>query len=520
MARTWTARAALLAGVAALLLSPPHLPAQRPTTAAPLRGFDRYVAQALKDWGVPGVAVAVVKDDSVVFVRGFGVRRLGDSAAVTARTLFAIGSCTKAFTAAALALLADSGKLSWDDPATKYLKGFELYDPYASRELTVRDLLSHRSGLARGDALWYATPYDREEVLRRVRHLKPSWSFRSTYGYQNIMFLAAGQLVPAVTGETWDEFVRRRIFAPLGMRASVTSMTRLPAEGDVAGPHDRVDGEMRPIAWRNIDNIGPAGSINSNVTEMAEWVRLQLGGGVYRGQRLLSAASMREMHAPQTIIPLDTLTERLRPSTHFLAYGLGWSVYDYRGRKIVSHGGAIDGFRAQVGLVPEEHLGIVVLANGGEPSRLLTSALQLRVIDLFLGGAPPPRDWSAALLQVRQDLLARGRAEEEKQARERVSGTNPSLPLPQFAGSYRSEMYGDLIVALEDSALVLHHGPSYAGELRHWHYDTFQARWRDRTMGEDLISFALGPDGKVVRLTWPGLGDFDRVAAAETRAGR
>jgi CubicO group peptidase (beta-lactamase class C family) len=490
-----------------LVTSPARAQSRAP---APLKGFDVYAAEAVRQWGIPGLAIAVVKDDSVVFARGYGVRRMGTTTPVTAHTIFAIGSCTKAFTAAALAMLVDSAGIAWDDPAANHLKGFALSDPYVSRELTVRDLLTHRSGLARGDALWYATPYDRAEVLRRIRFLKPSWSFRSHYGYQNIMFLAAGEIIPAVTGTSWDDFVRARILGPLGMSATTTSVTQLDSLGDVATPHERYDGRQQIIAWRNIDNIGPAGAINSNVLDMAQWVRLLLGRGEFAGRRLLSAAAIREMWSPQTIIPLDTLTERLRPSTHFLAYGLGWSLSDYHGRKLVSHGGAIDGFRALVGLVPEERLGIVVLTNGGEPGRALTNALFLRVVDAFTGGAAT--DWSAVLRVVRDSGMARDSADRAKQERDRVSGTRPSLDLTAYGGTYRNEMYGDVTVAAESGALVMRFGPSYTGTLSHWHYDTFKATWRDPEEGFDLVTFALNAEGHVDHLTWPGLGDFAKVA--------
>jgi CubicO group peptidase (beta-lactamase class C family) len=495
-----------LALVGALL--PTLLPAQLP---APLRGFDAYVAEAVQRWAIPGLAIAVVKDDSIVYARGFGVRRLGDTARVTPRTIFAIGSCTKAFTAAALAMLVDSGQVSWDEPVTRYLKGFELADPYVTRELTLRDLLTHRSGLMRGDGLWYATPYDRAEVLRRVRYLKPSWSFRSRYGYQNIMFLAAGEVVPAVTGMQWDDFVRRRIFEPLGMTATGTSVAALDTTGDLATPHERIEGRERPVRWRNIDNIGPAGAINSNVLDMAQWVRLQLGGGLYRGRRLVSAESVKEMHAPQMLIPLDTLIERLRPSTHFQAYGLGWSVSDYRGRKLVAHGGAIDGFRALVGLVPEEHLGVVVLTNGCEPGRALTNALFLQVVDAHLGGVA--RDWGGELRRVRDQQMTRDSLEQAKQEQARITGTKPSLALPAYVGTYRHEMYGEVVVVAESGALVMRFGPFYTGHLTHWHFDTFQAKWRDPEQGSDRITFGLNPEGSVGHLRWPGLGEFARDAA-------
>ena len=495
--------------VAVLAAAP--LAAQRPATLPrPLRGLDVYVTAALRTWDVPGLAVAVVKDDSVVWARGFGVRRLGDTARVTERTLFAIASCTKAFTATALAMLVDSGKLSWDDPVAKYLPAFQLFDPYVTRELAVRDLLSHRSGLARGDGLWWATPYDRDEVLRRIRFLRPSWSFRSHYGYQNIMFLAAGQIVPAVAAQSWDAFIRRRIFTPLGMTASNTSVTQLPAGGDIATPHEHFSGTLRAVAWRNVDNVGPAGSINSNVIDMAQWVRLQLGNGVYRGQRLLSEAVIKEMHSPQTVIPLDSITERLRPSTHFQAYGLGWALSDYRGRKLVSHSGALDGMRSIVMLVPEERLGIVVLSNGGEASRLLTAAVALRVVDSYLG--VPIGDWSADFLQVYRNGQARDRADQAKQDSAHVSGTKPSLDLARYAGSYRNEMYGDVTVTADSGRLVLGFGPFLVADLAHWHFDTFKATWRDAEAGTDLVTFVLDADGKVDHLTWPGQGEFARVA--------
>src|SRR4030095_7570500 len=263
---------------------------------APGADFEAYVNKSIADWGVPGVAVAIVKDDRVVFARGFGVRQLNKPAPVDEHTLFAIGSSSKAFTAASLAMLVDEKKLKWDDPATKYLPGFQLFDPYSTRELTVNDLVSHRSGLARGDLLWYASHYDRNEVLRRVRYLQPSWRLLYRFGYQNIMFLAAGQIIPSITGKSWDDFVRERIFTPLGMKSSSTSIRALANSDDVASPHARLDDVVRVVSWRNIYNIAPAGSINSNVEDMAQWVRLQLGGGTYDNKRLISSAAVKEMH--------------------------------------------------------------------------------------------------------------------------------------------------------------------------------------------------------------------------------
>ena len=469
--------------------------------------FDEYVNKAIKDWEVPGLAIAIIKNDRIVFAKGYGVRELGKPAPVDEHTLFAIGSSSKAFTAASIAMLIDEGTLKWDDPATKYLLGFQLYDPYATRELTVRDLLSHRSGLERGDLLWYATAYDRNEVLRRIRYLKPTWSLRAHFGYQNIMFLAAGQIIPSITGKSWDDFLRERIFTPLGMTSTSTSIKALANSNNVATPHAKFDDKVEAVPWRNIDNIGPAGSINSNVIDMAQWVRLQLGGGVYQNQRLLSSGAIKEMHASQTIIPLEGAMETLYPEAHFLTYGMGWFLSDYRGRKIVEHGGAIDGMRAEVAMMPEEKLGVVILTN--KNGTVLPQALMFKVFDAYLGG--PQSDWSAKILKSFKALEDVAAAAEKKAEAERVKGTSPSLALDKYAGPYQSQMYGDAKVTLENGKLVAHYGPGFTGDLEHWHYDRFRVTWRDRMEGKGFVSFTLNSQGKIEGMKIEGLGDFTRA---------
>ncbi|MBA4123510.1 MAG: serine hydrolase [Acidobacteria bacterium] len=479
---------------------------------APLQGFDDYVNRAIKDWEVPGMAIAVVKDDKIVFAKGYGVRELGKPSPVDERTLFAIGSSSKAFTAAAIAMLVDEGKLKWDDPATKYLPGFQLFDPYATRELTVRDMLSHRVGLERGDLLWYASAYDRAEVLRRIRYLKPSSSMRSRFGYQNIMFLAAGQIIPSVAGKDWDDFVRERIFVPLDMKATGTSIKTLANSNDVAAPHSKFDEKVEPIAWRNIDNIAPAGSINSNVVDMAQWVRLQLGGGKYQGKQLISAASINEMHSPQTIIPLEGSMKMLYPEAHFLNYGMGWFLSDYRGRKLVEHGGAIDGMRALVAVMPEEKMGIVILTNLG--GTVLPMPLAYRIFDAYLGS--PQRDWSADMLKTIKTLQEQGKAAAAKMEAERVKGTKPSLETEKYAGDYQSEMYGDAKIASENGKLTLRFGPNFTGDLEHWHYDVFRVTWRDRSEGKAFVSFRLDRQGKVEAMNIENIDDFKRAPEKKT----
>lgn len=475
---------------------------------APLQGFDDYVNKAIKDWEVPGVAIAVVKDDKIVFAKGYGVRELGKPEMVDEKTLFAIGSSSKAFTAAAIAVLVDDGKLKWDDPATKYLPGFQLFDPYVTREMTVRDLLTHRVGLERGDQLWYATDYSRQDILRRIRYLQPSSSLRSKFGYQNIMFLAAGEIVPSVTTKSWDDFLNERLFMPLGMKETNTSIRLLKDKTDVAAPHQTIDDKVQPVPYRLIDNIGPAGSINSNVVDMAQWVRLQLNNGKYDGKQIISAANINEMHSPQTIIPLAGTMKFMYPEAHFLNYGMGWFLSDYRGKKLVEHGGAIDGMRALVAMIPEEKIGVVILTNRG--GTILPQPLAYKIFDAYLG-TKEQKDWSAEMLKTMKSLEEQGKAAAAKMEAERVKGTSPSLDLEKYAGDYKSEMYGDVKIMFQKGKLTAKFGPNFNGELEHWHYDVFRVMWQDKMQGKGFISFRLDQQGKVAEMNMTGLGDFSRV---------
>jgi CubicO group peptidase (beta-lactamase class C family) len=472
---------------------------------ARLAGLDEYVNKAIKDWEVPGVAIAIVKDDKIVLAKGYGLRKLGEPNPVDERTLFAIGSSSKAFTAAAVAMLVDEGKLKWNDPAARYLPGFEMYDPYVTRELTVRDLLSHRSGVERGDFLWYGTENDRDEILRRTRFIKPSWSLRSNFGYQNLMYLAAGQIVGKMNGKTWDEFIEQRIFTPLGMTSSGTTIRDFKSGDNLATPHAQFDDKVEPIAWRKIDNIAPAGSINSNVVDMAQWVRLQLGNGTYQGQRLFSSGAAKEMHNPQTIIPLAGNMELLYPEAHFLSYGLGWFLSDYRGKKVVEHGGAIDGMRAQVALLPEEKLGVVILTNmNGTP---LPHILMYKVFDAYLEGNRQ-KDWSGDLLKTFKTLQEQGKAAAKKQEEARVKDTRPSLSPESYAGTYKSDLYGDVKVTQQAGKLTVRFGPAFVSELEHWHYDTFRARFRGAGESKVFVTFKLNAQGKPDEMTLDMVSDY------------
>jgi CubicO group peptidase (beta-lactamase class C family) len=473
----------------------------------PLRGFDAYTAAAIKAWDAPGLAVAVIRNDSLVLTRGYGVRELGKADPVTANTLFAVGSTTKAFTAALLGTLVDAGKLAWDDPVTKHLPGFQLYDPYVTREITIRDLLTHRSGLSRGDRLWSGSGMPRDEVIRRVRFLKPSWSFRSTYGYQNIMFLTAGEIAGKLYGNGWDAAVAERIFTPLGMTRSVTSTIPLKGMDDVATPHERIENVVTPVDWLNIDNIGPAGSINSSVADMAQWVRMQLGQGTYSGRKVLESKTVKEMHTLQMHTRPSDTDEKLYPESHLTGYGLGWSLRDYRGLRLVSHGGAIRGMRAWVAMVPEKKLGVVVLTNMAEST--LPIAIGMRAIDQHL--TTTPKDWSALYLTEAKAGRERALADAQKTQAARVQGTSPTLALDKYAATYADSMYGEIKVAKEGEGLTLAFGPHFTGDLKHWHYDTFETVWRNRAQGRGTVMFIVDSRGQVTALEIPGLATFSRV---------
>ncbi len=493
---------ALLLALAALPVGPGRALAQDP-----LDGLEAFVTRVMTDWQAPGVAVAVIKDDAIVFMRGFGVREVGKDAPVDEHTVFAIASTSKAFTVAALGLLVDEERLRWDDRVTEHLIGFQLFDPWVTRELTVRDLLSHRSGLPRGDRLWYGSAFDRSEVLERVRLLEPASSFRSRYGYQNIMYTAAGEIVPAVTDTSWREFIRVRIFEPLGMHASSTSLDALADNGNVATPHGKIGGRVRPISWRDWDNLGGAGAINSCIADMAQWLRFQLAGGVIEGRRLLSEDTIAEMRTPQTIVPLSREEREIFAETHFSAYGLGWRLMDYRGRFIAYHGGALDGMRTHLVLVPEENLGVVALTNINESS--VPQAIAWQVVDRYLGAFE--KDWNALYLASAERARARSDSSRARIESERLTGTSPTHPLDAFAGRYTSDLYGEITIELVDSALVVDAGPLYVGDLAHWHLNTFEVTWRDTYQGRDFLGFVLDRMGRVAAVDIQGIGRFDRV---------
>ncbi|MBL8981629.1 MAG: serine hydrolase [Gemmatimonadetes bacterium] len=475
------------------------------------RELDTYIPRSLAAWQGAGVAVGIVKDDKLVYAKGFGVREVGKPDLVDDQTLFAIGSNTKFFTAVAAGMLADDGKLSLDDKVTKFLPWFQLYDPWVTREFTLRDAMSHRSGLGRrGDPLWYGTGRSRDELIRLVRHLPPNSSFRTEYGYQNLMFITAGQSLAAAAGMSWDDLIARRIFQPLGMSASRTLMSQLRAQSNIASPHDLGPNDSAPrvIPWRDIDNAGPAGSITSNVQDMAKWMRFILANGVWGADTLLKPRTLADITGPHSI-PTRVLNDTLRLGRHFSLYALGIGTSDVLGVKLLQHTGGIDGMLSFVGMVPERKLGVVVLTNTGTHNAMYSALGQKILIDL-LGG--PKYDWSAITLAETRKAEAQAAEQVKKRLDARVANTQPSRPLAEYAGTYRHEMYGDVIVTVEDGALRVRHGNVIDIRLQHFHYDTFNARSSGLLLGETAwVSFALDSGAKVNAISIEGLAEFGRV---------
>ncbi len=482
-----------------LLFVPVQLLAQTAPTQLNLEGFDAFVEKVMKDWKVPGLSLAIVKEGKIVYAKGYGYRDVAKKLPVTPDTLFAIGSNSKSFTAAALGILADEGKLDFDKPVREYLPDFRLYDEYATANLRVRDLVSHQSGLPRHDLLWYGSTLTRKELFDRLRHLEPSRKLHEKYQYNNLMFMTAGVLVERLSGMSWEEFIAKRIFEPLAMKTSNMSVSVSQRSADFAQPYGETKGEIKEIPFRNIDAIGPAGSINSSVNEMSNWLAMQLAKGKFNGKQVISEKSLAENHKPHI------LTSDQPPPYEELSYGsyaMGWGVSTYRGHLVLAHSGGIDGFISQMRVLPKDQLGVVVLTNSGSTA---SAVVVYNILDRAFG--LNEIDWN---LRTKTDLAkasgAQIKARAESEAA-RKKDTQPSHPLADYAGEFEHPGYGKLLVTLEGDALKVDlHG--LGAKLKHYHYDIFQGIEESASMGAGAlvgvkISFLADKAGQIDRVTLP-----------------
>ena len=471
----------------------------------PFPGLDAYITKAVEQWKVPGLSVAIVRNDSVIYAKGFGVLKAGSKTPVDAKTLFEIGSSSKAFTATVVAMMVTDGKMRFDDRLTTYLPDFRMYDAVANEGVTLRDALTHRSGIARGELVWLGADIPRDEVLHRVRFLKPESPFRSRFSYQNMMFLAAGQAAGKAAGSSWDELIRTRIFAPLGMTSSVPTSKGLTNPNVTVGhglDHDTVFIKM-PF---NGDNIAPAGAILSNAVDMAQWLRFQLNDGMVNGKRLVASQALRETHSPQMLTAPGAgggrggQPDSVPPLTHFSSYGMGWFVEDYRGQLVWQHGGNTIGMTAAVGMMPEKKFGVVVLSNMGQAQ--LPEILRRYIFDRQLGA--PMKDLSAETYA--QYLTQRRRADsvEKANAKEHPANALPPLPLTAYAGTYTDSLYGDVVVSVNEGQLEMKRA-DWRAPLQYWNATNFKWDVVGSPAGPMFIKFEVAPDNTVTGLYF-GIG--------------
>lgn len=464
------------------------------------RDFEAHVLQVMAKWNVHGTAMAVVKDGEVVFSRGFGWRDDEQRLAVDSQTLFAIGSASKAFTSTALGILVDRGMLEWDRPVRYYLPFFRLADPFASERITPRDLLSHRSGLPGHNMMWFGSSASRRELVERLAYVQPNRDFRSVFQYQNMMFVAAGYLVEALTGQSWEAFTQEQIFAPLGMHSSNFSVEVCQQSENAARPYRLQGGGLERIPYANIDVVGPAGSINSNLEDMARWVMLQLNKGQYNGSQVVSAESLSQIHKPVIPVPDDFFGPIGQyPDLCFESYGLGWFIQHYRGRRLIHHGGHIDGFGALISFMPEINAGVVFLANDNRTFFVLP--LSLNVYDLLLGLDVAP--WGSRVLEVLTAMEQQAGSAQEQVSAGQKCGTRPSHDLDAYCARYQHPGYGLLQIVKEGKGLLM----TFNGQivpLAHFHFDVFSCQYEEEGNARQAqVQFHSGVDGEINAVSVP-----------------
>jgi CubicO group peptidase (beta-lactamase class C family) len=471
------------------------------TPDAKVKEFDAYIQKAQKEWQVPGLAVAVVKDGNVLLSKGYGVQELGTNNSVDSKTLFVCASTTKAMTAACMGVLVDEGKVSWNDPVIKHLPEFQLYDPFVTREIKIRDLFIHDTGLGNADFLWGIMDIPSDEVLKKMIDVKPTYSLRSSFIYQNIFYLAAGKVIEKVSGKPWSVFIKERVFQPLGMTRTFPLMSEA-TDANKTKPHYTIEGKITVIEHTKADEIGPAGSVWSCADDMAKWMIAMIDSSKYAGGRLLSPVTWKEMFKPQVLVPAN----QFYPSQKFTkpnwtTYGLGWFQHDYKGHKVNFHTGSLAGAIAINGQLPDEKLGIYVFGNLDHAE--VRHALLYKAFDHFaLGGT---MDWSTVLKQHYGELSAAEDKREMDFEAKWVANTKPSLPLESYAGEYADPLFGTLIITIEGDKLVAVTNNYLKASFTHWHYDTFRGWYDKKWYGKGNLAFVIGTDGKIATANFDGV---------------
>jgi len=471
--------------------------------------FDRLLAKAMKDWEVPGLAVGVVENDRIVYLKGFGVKELGKPEPITPHTVFALASLSKAFCAATIGLMVDEEKMAWDDPVRKHLPGFALRDPIANQTVTIRDLLNHMTGVSRNDALWYRTNWSQRDLLAKIPKLASTLPIRTRPIYNNLMYMAAGNAAGAAAGTTWESLVTQRIFQPLGMRDTGPTSESYQKAPDRATPHEKDDSLKNvPMEFLVCDNLGGAGAVNSNAADMCQWMRMLLNQGVFEGKRILSEKSLREIMRPQAIYgsPSGGVSSAF---SNIQSYSMGWSQRDLDGQMILNHTGRLDGFSTSVTLLPKLKIGIVLLTNSESSMPYVTNSA---LVDAILGRREFP--YFGFVKWVQGDGWAKGKRKEKAFLDERVKGTHPARKLEDYVGKYTDPVYGTVEIGLEKEKLKVK-WQWYSGPLTHLHYETFywmQPIGHPNVTGLTTVTFHYDNRGSVAALNLGGV-DSDELTA-------
>ena len=457
--------------------------------------LNAYVSKSIKEHKIPGLAIGVVHKGDVIYQQGYGYCVNGETKRVNTSSMYGIASLSKAFTAVAMGMLVEEGKVNWDDKVIKHLPSWKLNDPVVTKLMTIEDLLTHRCGLKTfdGDLLWYGSNYTRKEIINRIQHLPLSYEYRNGFGYQNIMYITAGEVIEKVSGTSWDNFIRERIFSPLGMHKSNTSITAYKEGANIAMPH--LKGVKQELL--NYDNSGATAAINSNVVDMQKWMLFLLNGGAHHGENLIKKSTLDKIWSMQNPLPVGGFDKG--NGTHFKGYGMGWFLMDYQGKKIVHHGGGLPGYITKVALIPEDSIGIVILTNDMSP---ICTAIMYKAIDMFYG-VKESRDWSKEFADYGLKKDEAEKKKEEKQNSERKVDSKPSLETASMIGSYSDKYYGNASIVLEGKGkraqMVLSLEPAkklFTSNLKHWQDDTYVIVFNDPFLPRGFVTFDIA-EGKV-----------------------
>ena len=454
--------------------------------------LDSYIENYVEEFEMPGFAVGIIKNGEIVFIETYGVKNIESGKKVDDNTLFGIASCSKAFTSACISILVERGELDWKDKVVDYLPGFNLYDPYITSELTIEDLLSHRSGYETfdGDLIWYGTERTTAEVVERFRYRKNPYSLRESFGYSNLMFITAGEVIKSVTGLPWSEFVEENILDKIGMDSSNTTNDGFAKNKDAAWPH--IDGIRTDFI--NYDNIGAAGAINSSIDDMMNWVKLILDKGKVGDTSIFSQKSYYKMVSQHTV--LGAGNAETEGGTHFAGYGLGWFLKDYKAKKIINHGGGLPGFHSKVVVIPEDSLAYVILAN---QLSALVPAIDKKILDFYLNPTDTT-DWAALYYNAEITQKERLAITWEGFEKERVINTTSSLSDSSYAGLYEDKMYGQAKIEVTEEGMKITLLPTaklFNSKLEHWHYDTYKIKFNDPFLPPGFLTFSISGKGKV-----------------------